>query len=90
MKPGSILIDHTTSSPDLAIKIAKEAKNKNIHSLDAPVSGGDIGAKNGQLVTMVGGEASAVDACKPLMNVYSKEIQHMGQPGAGQHTKAAN
>ena len=90
MKPGSLLIDHTTSSPDLAIKIANEAKNKNIHSVDAPVSGGDIGAKNGQLVTMVGGEAAAVDACKPLMNVYSKEIQHMGQPGAGQHTKAAN
>jgi len=55
MKPGSLLIDHTTSSPDLAIKIEKEAKNKNIHSVDAPVSGGDIGAKNGQLVTMVGG-----------------------------------
>jgi len=78
MKPGSILIDHTTSSPDLAIKIAYEANRKNIYSIDAPVSGGDIGAKNGQLVTMVGGLALAVDACKPLINCYSKEIQHMG------------
>ena len=61
-----------------------------MHSVDAPVSGGDVGAKNGQLVVMVGGEDAAVNQCKPLMEVYSKEIQHMGQAGAGQHTKAAN
>ena len=90
MKPGSYLIDHTTSSPDLALRIALAAHELKIGSIDAPVSGGDIGAKNGQLVVMAGGTEADIEACKPLMNVYSKEIQHMGPPGAGQHTKAAN
>jgi len=90
MKPGSVLIDHTTSSPDLAIKIAEQAAKTKVHSIDAPVSGGDIGAKNGQLVVMVGGETQAVNSCTPLMKFYSREIQHMGKPGAGHHTKAAN
>jgi len=67
MKPGSILIDHTTSSPGLAVRIANCAAQQNVSSVDAPVSGGDIGAKNGQLVVMVGGEESAVNKCKPLM-----------------------
>ena len=56
MKEGAVLIDHTTSSPDLALKIWEEARKKNVFSLDAPVSGGDIGARNGKLVTMVGGD----------------------------------
>ena len=67
MKQGAYLIDHTTSSPDLATRIATEALKHGVHSLDAPVSGGDIGAKSGQLVVMVGGEAHAVDKCRPLM-----------------------
>ena len=56
MKSGSTLIDHTTSSPGLAVKIFEQAKKLNINSIDAPVSGGDVGAKNGKLVAMVGGE----------------------------------
>ena len=61
MKKGASLVDHTTSSPDLAAKIALACKEKGIHCLDAPVSGGDIGAQNGQLVTMCGGEKEAFD-----------------------------
>ena len=71
MKAGSYLIDHTTSSPGLAIKIAEEAKKKNIHSIDAPVSGGDIGARNGNLVTMVGGQTEAVNSCREYLDIYS-------------------
>jgi 3-hydroxyisobutyrate dehydrogenase len=74
MRPGTVLIDHTTSSPDLAKRIAAEAALKQVHSLDAPVSGGDIGAKNGQLVVMCGGDAAAMDKARPLMAVYSREI----------------
>ena len=61
-----------------------------MHSVDAPVSGGDIGAYNGNLVTMVGGSDEGVDSCMPLLDVYSQEVKHMGGPGAGQHTKMAN
>ena len=83
MKQGAYLIDHTTSSPDLAIKIAEKAAERQVHSIDAPVSGGDIGARNGQLVVMCGGDKDAHEACKPLMDVYSREIQLMGPAGAG-------
>jgi 3-hydroxyisobutyrate dehydrogenase len=58
--------------------------------LDAPVSGGDIGAKNGTLVVMAGGESSAFEKVRPLMECYSGSIQHMGPSGCGQHTKMAN
>ena len=90
MKPGSFLIDHTTSSPGLAYKIWEEAKEREIHSLDAPVSGGDIGAKNGQVITMVGAEEEAFEKIEPLFNHYSKTVKLMGGPSKGQHTKAAN
>lgn len=90
MKSGSYLIDHTTSSPGLAERIATEAKKKGVLSIDAPVSGGDTGAKNGKLVAMIGGEPAAVDACMPLFKCYSAQCQNMGGPGSGQHTKAAN
>ena len=83
MKKGAYLIDHTTSSPDLAIEIYKEAKKLGVHSIDAPVSGGDIGAKAGQVVTMVGAEKEAFDVVEPLMKHYSKTIELMGEPGAG-------
>ena len=66
------------------------AQAKGIHSVDAPVSGGDIGAKNGALVTMVGGTEEGVGSCRTLLDIYSQEVQHMGIPGAGQHTKMAN
>jgi 3-hydroxyisobutyrate dehydrogenase len=66
------------------------AAKHGIHSVDAPVSGGDIGAKNGKLVTMVGGEKAAVEHVRPLLDLYSTQVEHMGAPGAGQSTKAAN
>jgi len=90
MKPGSCLIDHTTSSPDLAARIAQECRRLNIDSIDAPVSGGDIGARNGALVTMCGGEIDAFERAKPYMELYSAQVKLMGSPGAGQHTKATN
>lgn len=90
MKEGSILIDHTTSSPGLAMKIFEAAQKRGVFSLDAPVSGGDIGARNGTLVTMVGGDKSAVDKSMDLFKSYSAEVQHMGEAGAGQHSKTAN
>lgn len=90
MKKGSYIIDHTTSSPGLAVEIAKAFKERGVFSIDAPVSGGDVGAKSGKLVTMIGGEQEAVDYCGPIMNCYSAECKLMGGPGAGQHTKMAN
>jgi 3-hydroxyisobutyrate dehydrogenase len=90
MKKGAYLIDHTTSSPGLAYKIWETAKENGVHSIDAPVSGGDIGAKNGQVVTMVGAENEAFDKVKPLMETYSKRIELMGGPSMGQHTKAVS
>jgi len=63
MKAGSYLIDHTTSSPGLAVKVSEEAEKRQVHCIDAPVSGGDVGAKNGCLVTMIGGHEEHVQAC---------------------------
>ena len=90
MKRGAYLIDHTTSTPVLAQQIAEVAAKHGIHSVDAPVSGGDIGAKNGKLVTMVGGDKADVEHVRPLLDMYSTQVEHMGAPGAGQSTKAAN
>ena len=90
MKPGATLVDHTTSSPGLAEAIASKAQEREVHSVDAPVSGGDIGARNGKLVTMVGGTEEGVGSVRELMDIYSADVQHMGGPGAGQHTKMAN
>ena len=90
MKQGSFLVDHTTSSPGLAEEIAKACAERGVGSIDAPVSGGDIGARNGTLVVMMGGSQEAVDVCLPLMKCYSSECKLMGAPGAGQHTKMAN
>ena len=83
MKEGSVLIDHTTSSPGQATRIYEAALQRNVHFIDAPVSGGDIGARNGKLVTMIGGDAAAVEKAAPLLKCYSAEIQHMGGAGAG-------
>ena len=89
-KPGTILVDMTTSEPSLAVEIAEAAKKKGVHALDAPVSGGDIGAKNAALSIMIGGDAEVVEAVKPLFECMGKTIVHQGGPGAGQHTKMAN
>jgi len=77
------LIDHTTSSPGLAVKIAEEAAKRGVHSVDGPVSGGDVGARDGCLVAMIGGVEEHVDAVRPILDCYSKEAKLMGGPGAG-------
>ncbi len=89
-KSGSYLIDMTTSTPLLARKIADAAKEKNIYALDAPVSGGDIGARDAVLAIMVGGEKDAFNAVKPILELMGTNITLQGPAGSGQHTKMAN
>ncbi|MEX0593594.1 MAG: NAD(P)-dependent oxidoreductase [Balneolaceae bacterium] len=87
---GSILVDMTTSTPALAERIHRESAKKGVQSIDAPVSGGDIGAKEGTLAIMVGAEQEAFDRVEPLFSVMGKNIRLMGGPGKGQHTKMCN
>ena len=82
-KAGTILVDMTTSEPSLAREIYDAAKAKSVASVDAPVSGGDVGAKNAALSIMVGGDAEAVEAVRPLFECMGKTIVHQGGPGAG-------
>jgi 3-hydroxyisobutyrate dehydrogenase len=89
-KPGSILVDMTTSEPSLAIEIADAARQRGVWSVDAPVSGGDIGAREARLSIMIGGEEPAVQALQPCWEAMGKTIVHQGGPGAGQHTKMVN
>ncbi|MFO1020395.1 MAG: NAD(P)-dependent oxidoreductase [Planctomycetales bacterium] len=89
-KPGTVLVDMTTSEPSLAVEIAAAAAKKSVHSLDAPVSGGDVGAKNAALSIMVGGDKAIFEALQPCWQAMGKTIVHQGGPGAGQHTKAVN
>lgn len=89
-KEGTYFIDMTTSSPALAIRIEKEASIRGQHFLDAPVSGGDIGARNGTLSIMTGGDRQAFDELLPLFQRMGDKIRLQGGPGAGQHTKMAN
>jgi len=89
-RPGMILVDMTTSEPSLAREIFDSAKSKGVASVDAPVSGGDVGARNSALSIMVGGEAEAVDAVRPLLASMGKTIVHQGPAGSGQHTKMVN
>ena len=86
----STVVDMTTSRPSLAQTIAERASEKGIDSLDAPVSGGDIGARQAALAIMVGGKKEAYDRVLPLFELMGKNIAHMGGPGAGQHTKMCN
>lgn len=88
--PGSYVIDMTTTSPKLSVRIYEEGKRLGIHALDAPVSGGDTGAKNGTLSIMVGGDKEAYEACLPVFSCMGKEIHYEGKAGYGQHTKMAN
>lgn len=90
LKAGSIYVDMTTSEPNLAKEIAEEATKKGIAALDAPVSGGDIGAREARLSIMIGGAQEAVTAATPLFEVMGKNIRHMGPAGSGQHTKMFN
>ena len=89
-KAGSVVIDMTTSEPALAKRICKVAGRQGVDVLDAPVSGGDIGARNAALAIMVGGEQSVFDRVKPLFQCMGKNIAYMGPAGAGQHTKMSN
>jgi 3-hydroxyisobutyrate dehydrogenase len=87
---GSVLVDLTTSEPSLAVEIAEVAAAKGVACVDAPVSGGDVGARNATLSIMVGGHEEAVERVRPLLETFGKTIVRQGGPGAGQHTKMVN
>ena len=87
---NAYLIDMTTSSPSLAKRIAEEAEKRGCHGLDAPVSGGDVGARNAKLSIMVGGKQSDFDAVLPILKIMGSNVVLQGGPGAGQHTKMCN
>ena len=90
MKKGAILVDHTTASATVARELHAKAKEKGIGFVDAPVSGGQAGAVNGQLGIMCGGEQATFDKAKPVLDVYAKMCALIGGPGAGQLTKMVN
>lgn len=89
-RSGSIVVDMTTSEPALAVEIYEAAKAKGVESVDAPVSGGDIGAREARLSIMVGGDAATVQQLMPMFEKMGKTIVHQGPAGAGQHTKMVN
>jgi 3-hydroxyisobutyrate dehydrogenase len=88
--PGSVLVDMTTSEPSLAEEIFKAAQRRGVAALDAPVSGGDLGARSASLAIMVGGEHEPFERARPLFEQMGKNVRLMGGPGAGQHTKMSN
>jgi 3-hydroxyisobutyrate dehydrogenase len=87
---GSVVVDMTTSQPSLAVRIHAAAAAKGVAALDAPVSGGDVGAREAKLAIMVGGEQAAFDRVLPLLRKMGESIALMGGPGSGQHTKMVN
>ncbi|WP_019416123.1 NAD(P)-dependent oxidoreductase [Paenisporosarcina sp. TG20] len=89
-KKGLIVVDLTTSTPTLAIDIYNKALTLGMNSLDAPVSGGDIGARTGKLSIMVGGDKEVFDTISPIFKLFGEHVIHQGDAGAGQHTKMAN
>jgi 3-hydroxyisobutyrate dehydrogenase len=89
-RPGALLIDMTTSEPGLAVAIHRAAAARGIQALDAPVSGGDLGARDGTLSIMVGGDAEAFDRARPVLSSLGRTIVHQGPAGSGQHTKLCN
>ena len=88
--PGSVLVDMTTSRPALAVQIATRAGELGAHALDAPVSGGDVGARNGTLSVMVGGDESTIAIVRPCFDAMAGTVVHQGEAGSGQHTKLVN
>ena len=90
MRPGSLLIDMTTSEPSLAAEVAQAASERGVDALDAPVSGGDVGARNAALVIMVGGSEQAFDRARPLLETLGRLVVRHGDAGSGQHTKMVN
>jgi len=89
-RAGCVIVDMTTSEPSLAAEIAAEASRRGVHAIDAPVSGGDVGAREARLSIMIGGQSDVVDALMPCFEVLGKTIVHHGPPGAGQHAKLVN
>ena len=89
-RPGMVFVDMTTASPSLAVTVAEALKARDAHFLDAPVSGGDVGARNASLSIMVGGEAGVVETIRPLFESLGRTIIHQGAVGAGQHAKLCN
>jgi len=89
-RPGQVFVDLTTSEPSLAFEIAERTKERQAFALDAPVSGGDVGAKQGTLSIMVGGDPSAFEALKPILGIFGKVLVHHGPAGCGQHAKLCN
>ncbi|MES2096990.1 MAG: NAD(P)-dependent oxidoreductase [Pseudomonadota bacterium] len=90
MAAGTLFIDHTTVSADIARRLAYEADKNGFHAVDAPVSGGQAGAENGKLSIMCGGSLKAMTLAEPVMHAYAARIVHIGVPGAGQTTKMVN
>ena len=89
-RPGAVLIDMTTSTPSLAVRIAAACATRGVRALDAPVSGGDVGARDAKLTIMVGGDADTFADAEHLLRVMGPNVVLQGGPGAGQHTKMAN
>ena len=87
---GAYLIDMTTTSPQISVKISKEGEEQGFHVLDAPVTGGDTGAKAGTLSILVGGKEEDFEACMPLFEAMGTNINYQGEAGCGQHAKLAN
>ena len=90
LKSGTVLVDMTTTEPSLSIEIYNKAKDKGVYAIDAPVSGGDVGAINAKLSIMVGGDEEIVDSVMPLLSLMGHQIVYEGGPGTGQHTKVCN
>lgn len=88
--PGTYVIDMTTTSPRLAVRIWEEAEKAGLHAVDAPVTGGDTGAKAGTLTILAGGKKEDFDACVPVFEAMGKNINYEGKAGNGQHTKMCN
>ena len=89
-KPGTLIVDFSSIRPDVTVELAKTAKKRGFRLLDAPVSGGEAGAKNAALSIMVGGDAQDFEEAKPLFDVVGKTVVHVGGNGSGQTVKAAN
>jgi 3-hydroxyisobutyrate dehydrogenase len=89
-RPGSVVVDMTTSEPSLAVEIFEAGRARDVATLDAPVSGGDVGARNAALSIMVGGDEATVERVRPLLELMGTTIVHQGPAGAGQHTKMVN
>jgi len=89
-RPGTVLVDMTTTSPALAVDIYRSAVSKQLHFVDAPVSGGDVGARNATLSVMAGGDLPEFQALEPFFAIMGKKIVYQGKAGSGQHTKMCN